>query len=643
MTNSNAAYYTDIVCDLPDYPADVITFRNSGGYFVSGNAEVFPGQTYTLTLSATGQGTQRLPCPDNTGVTAVRWNIGLPDDDIASVSIAYSATSQDLSDVLASTATTTTPDAVTAALANKANKVSGAVAGNLASLTSGGDLADSGSAPADFDAAGSAATVAGNLTTHEGLTGTAVHGLGSASVENTSAFEVGGAVAAHDDESGHANGDGAIQFGSDGAGTKRDFLFNLSEIPDVEAGIASDNHDLRGVYFYQLRSHFAAGRFNHYSTWGAILAQYSARFGWSNEAIDPYPTSTNGDQAKGQFMAGYGNIGWSPMSAGLGMYNALLRTGYAFGQYNYIGGSPNNVQVHNWTSPTAANSIEISGDQTADYVAGKMIAVYGCSAVSGETEFFYFNQVVTSSYSAGTGRTTVNLLMPLDYQIATGAGFVDSENIHHVSFVVPAPASSGNPTGVAFGRYNDVRADSLALGTDNLILNKYGVAFGKQAIVKNQGEIARAGGYLLDGSSLRFAQASQWLVKKKTAVTTATALTLDGAAVSTTTNQIVLNEGAAYRLRAAVVGILYTRADACAIDLEALVFRDGSGNVTIVGQSTLRSHIGATMGASTAEFAVDATNKAIQVTVTPGVNSVTIWNAEVAATIIGMDIPTATT
>lgn len=44
------------------------------------------------------------------------------------------------------------------------------------------------SAIGDFDAAGAAATVAGNLTTHEALTGTAAHGLGSASTHATGDF-----------------------------------------------------------------------------------------------------------------------------------------------------------------------------------------------------------------------------------------------------------------------------------------------------------------------------------------------------------------------------------------------------------------------------------------------------------------------
>jgi hypothetical protein len=232
--------------------------------------------------------------------------------------------------------------------------------------------------------------------------------------------------------------------------------------------------------------------------------------------------------------------------------------------------------------------------------------------------------------------------MPIDYQMATTA-FLDSDGISQLSYIVDAPATPGNPRGAALGRYNDLRADSVAIGLDNLVISAGGAAVGKQAIVKNLGEFAVGGGFFIDGASQRFAQASRWQVKKKTAVTTATALTLNGAAVSTTTNQIVLNEGAAYRFRAAITGILYTRADACAIDIEGLIFRNGSNTVAIVGQSTLRTHAGETMGEPTAEFVVDDTNRAVQVTVTPGVDSVTIWNAEVSATIIGMDIPTGAT
>lgn len=156
MANTNATYATSISVDLPDYPAAVVTFTNTA-FFVSGNSEVLPGKQYSLTLDSSGQGTQTLPCPDNTGDSAINWRINLPSKESGTYAIAYSATAQNLSDILAAQSTTADPDVITSALAAKANKLPGGTEDNLFSIDADGDLQDSGFAAADFDAAGAAA------------------------------------------------------------------------------------------------------------------------------------------------------------------------------------------------------------------------------------------------------------------------------------------------------------------------------------------------------------------------------------------------------------------------------------------------------------------------------------------------------
>lgn len=156
MTNTNATYATSIAIDLPDYPAATVTFTNTA-FFVSGNSEVLPGKQYTLTLNSTGQGTQTLPCPDNTGDAAVNWRINLPSKESGTYAIAYDAATQQLSDILAAQSTTADPDSITAALANRIPLVNPATAGNLVTLAANGTLVDAGYAASAFDAAGSAA------------------------------------------------------------------------------------------------------------------------------------------------------------------------------------------------------------------------------------------------------------------------------------------------------------------------------------------------------------------------------------------------------------------------------------------------------------------------------------------------------
>lgn len=143
MTDSNATYNTSVAVDMPDYASSNVTFTNLV-FFTSGNNEIFPGKQYVLTLGVNGTGTQVLPCPDNDGTTAVNWRINLPSRESGTYAISYSASTQQLSDILASQSTTTDPDSITASLATKANKVAGATADNLASLDADGDLQDTG-------------------------------------------------------------------------------------------------------------------------------------------------------------------------------------------------------------------------------------------------------------------------------------------------------------------------------------------------------------------------------------------------------------------------------------------------------------------------------------------------------------------
>ncbi len=61
---------------------------------------------------------------------------------------------------------------------------------------SGHLVKDTGFNPSSFDVAGSAATVQGHLTTHQNLTGTSVHGLGTASTHAETDFDLAGSASA---------------------------------------------------------------------------------------------------------------------------------------------------------------------------------------------------------------------------------------------------------------------------------------------------------------------------------------------------------------------------------------------------------------------------------------------------------------
>jgi hypothetical protein len=146
---SNATLFRNILVDLPDFPAGHVEFILKTSLAAEGN-EGFPKKTYTLTLNAQGSGTQALPVPT---AGAWSWHIKTPDLKYWGTTLADGGDLQ-LTAWLVAAQTTET-------------------------ITSIADVY------ATID----------DLDTHEGLTGTAVHGLGSAAVEDASAFDAAGSAA----------------------------------------------------------------------------------------------------------------------------------------------------------------------------------------------------------------------------------------------------------------------------------------------------------------------------------------------------------------------------------------------------------------------------------------------------------------
>ena len=169
QVTTSATYKTKVTADLPDFGSRDITFRLVAAFFNAAGEEVIDGTTYTMTLDAAGNddGAFYLPTPDNTGAAGANWFVTLPSGFEDIVTVAYSATAQAVSDLLAAGSTTTDPDVITAALAGKQAKDLTATNGYLAIFASGQTVAGAGApgtaayaATGAFDAAGSAAAVA---------------------------------------------------------------------------------------------------------------------------------------------------------------------------------------------------------------------------------------------------------------------------------------------------------------------------------------------------------------------------------------------------------------------------------------------------------------------------------------------------
>ncbi len=416
---------------------------------------------------------------------------------------------------------------------------------------------------------------------------------------------------------------------------KKDLMFNLSVLPDVSAANFTDVN-LRSFLFIQQKSHFAAGRLNHYGVYLNNAAQYSAAFGWNNNAVDPTTTgTTDGSSAKGQFLGGYSNNSFSPYTTLMGFCNSAVRIGFAMGQYNYIGITPNYLSAHNWTSPTDSMSVGLAGDYTVSYPPGKFVMLFLTSSNLSNTPSVKVDRVVSSSYSGGT--TTIYLSGKSDYQATVGVGWTDANGIVQRSWIVDAQTTPGNPTGGAIGRFNYITANGYSLGHGNRVLAE-GIAIGKQAIVRTKGEVAVSSGAYTAFSGTRWAQESKYILKVGTVATTQYTLTSDGAAASAT-NQINLYENTSYALTAIISASLNDGTAGGGAMIDAVVHRDGSNNITVVGQNVRYSAFMAGLGSPTIVIGTDATNRAVNVKVTPAASNVTYWTATVTATIAGREMP----
>ena len=415
---------------------------------------------------------------------------------------------------------------------------------------------------------------------------------------------------------------------------KTDFRLNLDHIPNFPTdGIAGDvdHASLRGLFLSQARSHFKAGRINHQAHFRDYLAQYSACFGWSCDAVDADNGGGVGDQTKGQFHAGYGNVGAGANAVSAGLYNFVGNTGIAFGLHNVLGGQRFTILAHTFPGvATLGNIVEVQGDRTAIFVAGKLIAVQ--LVASGQSTQVQVDMVVSSSYAAGTGRTSIVLVCPHDFQ---NADYTDSDGFDQVGFV--SVLGTGGQNNVALGRRNVIEGSAnYVIGDDCHGISPYGgLLTGRQAYGKNRLQRAWSTG-LLAGN---LAQENQWQLKATTTSATPVVATIDGGAANTYLNQIILGEGSALMVSAQVAAIRNNQNDAALFTIKAAVVCDGSGTLTILSQATTAEGSTAALNAATVVLQVGA-GKALQPLCTGVAGANIRWVVTITATEAGTGVPT---
>ena len=394
------------------------------------------------------------------------------------------------------------------------------------------------------------------------------------------------------------------------------------------------NH--RAIAWIQNRSHFGAGRFNHYGEFPAHAGQYSTTFGWACHVIDN-TTSSDGNQAKGSFAAGYGNTVGASMSSALGQYNLVRNVGHAIGSYNQVGGSGDQILVHNWTSATASHSVEVSTDRTATYAVGTVVAILLAS--NSNVDSWQPNKVSAVSYNAGTARTTITLVAPAEFQAATADFFEQAQGLGQANLLTRSLICTlnGGGEGIAIGWRNIIPTSrGIAIGTDHNIVGQHGVAIGRQVVTKNAYQGGFGTGYLMNSSTRHIAQMCQWCLKRRTTDATPTVMTIDGLASVTSANSIILEERSVYRMRFEIAG-RGTGDIAYGETITATVKRDGSSNLTIVGQASSNKDTDSDLSTASATLKANGTLDSVELEVTGVADTTIIWHAYVEASQISND------
>lgn len=195
----------------------------------------------------------------------------------------------------------------------------------------------------------------------------------------------------------------------------------------------------------------------------------------------------------------------------------------------------------------------------------------------------------------------------------------------------------------ALGYFNTASGNVAAvIGYENISSGTASMAFGRQSTAS--GEMAVSIGYNAHtfGITGRFAyasgqegtrgdaQTSKFVLHERTTGNTATTLTTDSGAASTT-NQVILSNQSAYRFKGTIVGKQSGSTNASVWDVDGFIVRGANAAATtlIVGNVNLVSN---TPAWGTPTLAADTTNGGLQVQVTGAAATNIQWTAVIETT-----------
>ena len=172
------------------------------------------------------------------------------------------------------------------------------------------------------------------------------------------------------------------------------------------------------------------------------------------------------------------------------------------------------------------------------------------------------------------------------------------------------------------------QSNSIAIGRSNIAKSQNGFAFGLQASVNSViGRQSYASGQ--EGTA-GDAQASKFILRERTTGNTATTITTDSGAASTT-NQVILSNQSAYRFKGSIVGKQSGSVNSAVWDIDGFIVRGANAAATTLNISNV-TLVQNTPAWGTPTLAADTTNGGLRVQVTGAAATNIQWTAVIDTT-----------
>ena len=263
-------------------------------------------------------------------------------------------------------------------------------------------------------------------------------------------------------------------------------------------------------------------------------------------------------------------------------------------------------------SQVASGNYSFVAGTGATASAQSAVALGGSASASGNSSLAMCSGAASSNYAIGIGNRCT----------ASGATSVAIGGYVYGDTIASGESSFASICGTASGTF------SLAIGCLSVANAQSSVALGERSHVFGiYGRQVYASGY--EGTT-GDSQGSKFVLRERTTDATATTLTTDSGAASTT-NQVILSNQSGYRFKGSIIGKKSGTTDVAAWDIDGLIVRGANAAATTLVVNNVNV-VDNTPAWGTPTLAADTTNGGLRVQVTGAASTNIQWTAVIETT-----------